>query len=192
MVNFAWTQNNWKVLLLTMMMMMVWNARLRYQWKLQSATSGFITVCVCVFVWPECGRRLGAPDGVLLPHAAAKMCVICDMIHHVFTPVVPSISTTLEFGVKLRPKPCGRYKAKSYKVKKVRTKRTDLVVWRLIHVYCASFPFPIVSVRVVALFCFFLLTSVSQRYTCLVFLVLNKLLVSDVLMAARVNVLYLT
>ncbi|KAK3854107.1 hypothetical protein Pcinc_039391 [Petrolisthes cinctipes] len=43
------------------------------------------------------------------------MCVICDMIHHVFTPVVPSISTTLEFGVKLRPKACGRYKAKGYK-----------------------------------------------------------------------------
>lgn len=69
---------------------------------------------------------------MLLPHAATKMCVICDMIHHVFTPVVPSISTTLEFGVKLRPKACGRYKAKSYKVNKERERekkeRTDRVV----------------------------------------------------------------
>lgn len=53
----------------------------------------------------------------------------------------------------------------------------------------ASYCLSSVSVRVVALFiCLIFLASVSQRYTCLVFLVLDKLFVSDVLMAARVNV----
>lgn len=38
------------------------------------------------------------------------MCVICQMVHHVFAPVVPSFPSPLDLGVLLRPQACGRHK----------------------------------------------------------------------------------
>ncbi|MPC33792.1 Microtubule-associated serine/threonine-protein kinase 2 [Portunus trituberculatus] len=38
------------------------------------------------------------------------MCVICQMVHHVFAPVVPSFPSPLDLGVLMRPQACGRHK----------------------------------------------------------------------------------